>query len=424
MKSGYIYRMAFRNISRNKKRTALSAFAIAMAVMIVCFMKSYTTGLFNNVKNNVFSFETAHVKVINKDYLKEEKLMPLDLNIYGYENNYNEVIDLLKKIEGIKYVLPRTKFGAILNLNGKMKNLVGFALDQKLEYPVNPLKDKIIAGRMFNEYSPGVQEIVIGEILAREIGVKSGDKITLMTKTAEDGLGHMTFKISGISSYGISEFDKTYFYIPLSAAAKFLKMENEVIELAVYLDNMHRSIPVSKKINEQFYTQQANPYIAYPWEYQKDGQYYKMFVTLTKTYDIIFIGIIFLACLVIINTTMMVIYERMKEIGTIAALGMRGTAIIKLFFYESVIISAMGSFTGTVIGGAISLYLSITGINIAKLTGGGMNLQFSEIVYPRFGLDILLYSFIFGVLISSVCVFIPATKAAKIEPAEAMRGIL
>lgn len=424
MKSFYIYRMALRNISRNKRRTVLSAIAIGMAVLFICFMKSYITGFGNNIKNNVFAFQSAHVKIFNKDYIKEEKLMPLDLSVYGYDKDYTEVIELVRKVKGIKHILPRTKFGAILNMKGKWKNLLGFALDPDLEKSINPLKEKIVQGRMFREYAPGRHEIVVGKVLAQELGIKVGDNITMMSKTAEEGLGHMTFKIVGISSYGVPEFDKMYFFLPLSVAAKFLKMEYEVMELGIYLDDMDNSIPVSEEINKILETKPDNPYMAQPWEEQSGGQFFKMFAMADKIYGVVYLVFLVLASLVIINTTMMVVYERMKEIGTIAALGMRGASIVKLFFYEAVIISIIGSFVGTVAGGILSYSFSKIGFNIAKMTGGSMSdMSVSNIVYFYFGVDLLIFAFIYGVIIASLCAFIPASKAARIQPVEAMKGV-
>ncbi len=418
MKSVYIYKMALKNIGRNKRRTILSISAVTFAVILVCFFKSYLKGTFDNVKHNIFLFETGNIKILNKDFIKEEKLMPLDLNIYNYKN----IISAIKNVEGIRAVLPRTKFAAMMNIKGSMKTVTGMAIDAELEHKINPLKDKIVSGRLFKEFAPARYEMVMGKAMADDLNLKVGDKITLMTKTAEEGLGHMTFKITGLVSYGIGEIDKNLFFIPLSTAAKFLSMENEVGELAVYLNNPNNSIEAAEKINKILDSKKDNPYKAYPWEYQKNGQYYELIAVSNKSYNVIYFIFLVLASLVIINTTMMVIYERLKEIGTILSLGMRPFSIVKLFFYESVIISVIGSFIGTVIGGVISFIISNTGINVAKLSGGGISIQFSNIIYPYFGIDLLLFSFLFGVIVTSVFAFIPSLKAARIEPVKALRN--
>ena len=80
---------------------------------------------------------------MNKEYIKEEKLMPLDLSVYGYNKDYSEVMTLIKGVKGVKHVFPRTKFGTVLNIDGKQKSLIGFALDPEKEAVINPLNKKL-----------------------------------------------------------------------------------------------------------------------------------------------------------------------------------------------------------------------------------------------------------------------------------------
>lgn len=420
----YVLKMAFRNISRNRARTILSATAILFAVMLVATLNSYVSGLMGNMTHNLFMFDTAHVKIMNIDYVKEEKLMPLDLNVWGYENGYKEVIEMTKGVNGVKQVMPRTKFFAYTRKNGKRVNLTGFALHPELEHPVNPLKEKIIKGKIFRKFAPGQYETVIGKGLVDELGVDVGDKITINTKNAQEGFGQMTFRISGIASYDVSMFDKNYFYIDLTTAARFLAMPDEVLELGIFIDNPNNAEKITEKINTILDTKEDNYLKAYAWQEQHDGQFGKFFDFYDIVMTVYFLIFVVLASTVIINTVMMIIFERMREIGTIAAMGMRGGRIVQLFFFEAVIISTIGSFFGIVFGGIISYVFSQVGIDIMKLTGGGISWQLSERVYFTFSAGILIKSFLFGIAVASICAFFPARRAARIEPVEAMRGVL
>ena len=414
-----ILKLSFKNIYRNKRRTLLSVLAIGTAVFVVCFMKSYVTGMMDNFKKNIFIFESGHIKILNKNFLKEEKLMPLDLAVYDYQN----LIEKIKNLNGIKYITPRIKFFASINLDSKMKNIIGFALDPEFEEKINPLNKKIIKGRLFKKFEQKNFEIVIGKQLADELKLDVGDKITIMSKTSEEGLAHVTLKIVGISSYGVSEFDKNFFFIDITTAQKFLQMENSASEIVIFLNNENDDVKIAENINRIFQKNNLNEYIAYPWKHQKDGQYYKIVVQLRYVYIIVYIIFLALGSFVIINTIIMTIYERIQEIGTISALGMKGIEIILLFLFEAIIISVIGSFWGTIGGGALSYFFSKQGINFAKLSGGSVSFQISEVFYPYFGIDLLLFSFLFGIIVSSLCSFIPSLRAAKIEPAEALRRI-
>lgn len=425
MKWKFIYRMALRNITRNWRRTALSAFAIAMAVMLVCFMQSYVKGIFSNMKDNVFMFETGHVKIQNKYFLEEEKLMPLDLSVYGYNEDYTEVLDLVRSVDGVETAVARTRFIAMLNRDGKLRSIRGIALDPEAERPVNPLADSVIEGRLFRDLAPGVYEMVMGNVLAQELGVKVGDKLTLMTKTAEEGLALMTFTVTGLVSYDIVEYDKAYFYIPLSTATVFLKMPVEVGEILLFTSNpsIKNVTALAERVQAKLDEAGDEPYVAGHWGVQYNGQYYQLFVQFQYIYIFMQAMFLFLASLVIINTTMMVIYERMREIGTIAALGMRGQSIVRLFFLEAVIIAGLGSLAGTFAGGILSFIASRLGINFAKMAGEGISFQISHMIYPHFGIGLLVFSFLFGILVAAGCSYLPARKAARIDPVEAMRGV-
>ncbi len=148
-----------------------------------------------------------------------------------------------------------------------------------------------------------------------------------------------------------------------------------------------------------------------------------MFETGLSMYRYFFIGLMILASTVIINTTMMVIYERTREIGTIGALGMASGQIVLLFVIEAMIISAIGSFMGMIVGGGFDLLLSRIGINLNALSGGSMDMVVTDIIYPHFGLSLLVGSFLFGVVVASAIAYIPARRAAKVEPVEALRSI-
>jgi len=134
------------------------------------------------------------------------------------------------------------------------------------------------------------------------------------------------------------------------------------------------------------------------------------------------IGLIFfiLASTVLINTTMMVIYERMREIGTVAALGLTGKEIVRLFFYEAAMIAVIGSLAGGLAGILITLPLSRTGFDMSSAMEG-VSLEMSYIVKPRLNAFSTVFVFIYSAAVASAASFIPSRRAAKIEPVEALR---
>jgi putative ABC transport system permease protein len=118
----------------------------------------------------------------------------------------------------------------------------------------------------------------------------------------------------------------------------------------------------------------------------------------------------------------MVIYERMREIGTVAAMGMTPREIVRLFFLEAFYIGAIASFIGVLIGVGITLPLSRTGINVGAVTEG-VDMELSSIIYPQLNIRSTVFVFFYATVIASLASFIPSRKAAKIEPVDALRAV-
>jgi putative ABC transport system permease protein len=129
-----------------------------------------------------------------------------------------------------------------------------------------------------------------------------------------------------------------------------------------------------------------------------------------------------LASTVIINTTMMVIFERMREIGTVAAMGMTPQEIVRLFFLEAFYIGAIAAFVGVVLGIAVTIPLSKTGIDLTQ-SMGGVDLEINPVIYPRLNIRSTVFVFFYSTAIASLASFIPSRRAAKIEPVEALRAV-
>ncbi|MBN2511018.1 MAG: FtsX-like permease family protein, partial [Spirochaetales bacterium] len=127
-----------------------------------------------------------------------------------------------------------------------------------------------------------------------------------------------------------------------------------------------------------------------------------------------------LASTVIINTTMMVIFERMREIGTISAMGMKGREIVSLFFTEAFYLGLIGSAAGVLLGIGLTLLLGTTGIDYTS-SMEGIEFEVSSIIYPRLDLRSTLGTFLYSLAISSLASILPTRRAAKIEPVEALR---
>ena len=430
--SKYILKMAFRNIGRNKRRTILSAIAISVAVMMVLFMRGYIGGVTDSMFDSLIKIQTGHIKIMHSEYHDKEDMMPLEYMVDGFDGaGYKQLIPLLESVEGVEIIAPRIKFGVLLSFKEKSRMVQGIGIDPHQEDAVSSLSKTMVEGQYLGD-NADLRSMIIGGGLADKLGIKLGDKLTVVSRTAYDSLKGMTFEVTGVFRYGISSLDSKLFYVPIGAAARLLEMEDGASELIVMIDKPENADKIADDIKSTFQNSadkmsalseddSTPPYSVIPWQ-QQEG-ILAMFETGISMYKYFYIGLLILASTVIINTTMMVIYERTKEIGTIGALGMTSRQIVLLFIIEAMIVSAIGSFIGMIVGGGLDLLLSITGINLNALSGGSMDMVVTDIIYPHFGLSILVGSFLFGVVVASAIAHIPARRAAKVDPVEALRSV-
>lgn len=228
----------------------------------------------------------------------------------------------------------------------------------------------------------------------------------------------MTFKIAGIAAFPIGSYNKTHLMIPLDRVQYLLRMDKSVTEILVKLNNPREAASFAEELNREFKTSGNTELEVQSW---KNISIIYGFMSMAQViYGFIALIFFLLASTVLINTTMMVIFERMREIGTIAAMGMTGKEIVRLFFYEAVFLSIVGAFAGLIVGVGITLPLSAYGLDFGAAMQG-IDIEISDIIYPRLNLFSTIFVFFYAVVVSSLASLIPSTRAAKIQPVEALR---
>ena len=156
-----------------------------------------------------------------------------------------------------------------------------------------------------------------------------------------------------------------------------------------------------------------------PWTRISGG--YSYLRTANIVYNIIALVFFLLASTVIISTTMMIIHERTREIGTLSAMGMHGRELVRLFFTESAYLGAIGSLTGVLIGVAITIPLSRIGIDFGSAMDM-VEMDLSSVLYPELNVRSTVLVFFFGLAVAMVSTYPSARRAAKLRPVEALRA--
>ncbi len=415
----FLTRLAFKNLFRNKLRTFVSIIAIAFSVMIVVFARGYIVGMIDSLSADHIQYNSGHIKIVEQNYRQQERLLPLNYPVDGYQGEGLDVMTAdLGQIDKVEMVIPRLKFGAVVSTGKELESMTGWGVEPEKEVQFTGIEEQLVEGRMVE---PGKMEIIMGTTLLNKLGYRVGDTITILYNTYFNSLKGATFKIVGRIASGLKMLDELVFYLPLDQAQRLLYMEDQATELLLVLKNKNLVDQVLPEVKDLLAKKGAEgKYLALGYKETSDLLPYMELAKII--YNQVYIFLVLLACIVVINTMIMIVKERTKEIGMMAAMGLESRGILKLFIIEGSIMGIIGSFTGSLIGSLLTSYLSKTGINFAGATAGfSADIMFNSTLYPVSSVANSVFAFILGVIIVTLACIIPARKAAKLEPSEAIR---
>jgi putative ABC transport system permease protein len=402
MFSGFIF--SFKNVFRNKRRSLLTAASIFTGAIIISIMMGFINGLIDNYESNYVNFQTGDLKITTRDYVRYEKFLPMDETMTGTDS----LIEKIKNIPGVDSVEKRVRFGILL---GNDEDTVpAFGLGSELDSTRLELSRKIVSGSLEKE------GLYIGYDLADRLHLKAGDEILLATKTTSGGLNGIKARVKGILSFGVGFFDRKFFFLDLASAKKLLKMKGLDTELLVFAKKGADIGAIMEKIAQILPQSEVVRDIA-----SQVGGLYNLMSTYRYVMYFFELLIIMLASFVIISTMMQAVFERMREIGTLKAMGMTDREIFYSFTLEGTIIGIIGALPGGILGYLVVLQLGVRGLSFEQFKT--VDIPFSFVLHPYIGPYVLIITVAMAVFMSSIAAMIPAKSAGRLMPAEALRKL-
>ena len=388
----------------------MTGLSIAFAVMVVIFLWTFVSGVVASLFSNYVTGSVGHIRVLNTNYLKRETMLPLSATVPGYQR----LITTLEQDRSVTLATGRIKFGVLMDIKGKNKPVLGIGIDPMREEAVLGLSQKMISGRVL---AAGTSETVVGAGLAKELGLKTGDTLTVITQTAHGSLSGMNLKVSGIFSLGIASVDNRTFYLPLGQAQKLLDLDGRVTEIFLLVKDPDKAVQVAAELGKKL----PAGLTAVPW--QANGFLYFMMSIMKTIYGAIYAFILVLASFTIVNTMFMAVMERTREIGMMKALGMREREISRLIILEALILGVMASLVGAGLGTLLAYYISTAGIDYTAAFDKirDVEIPLSYVYKGEFSWLTILTGFSLGALFSVLASIFPARRAAKLDAVEAMK---
>jgi len=409
-----LFRIAIRNLMRYKRRTFLTASLITIGVVFVLVFIAISGSFRNMMVGQITDSFLGHIQIHKKGYVASIDSLPLTMNLKA--NALKTVENAIGDIPEIEAYSKRVKFGGMFSnfvetTNVRLNGV--YPEDEIMTVPLFP--GRIMEGAKI--ITKG--EILIPELLAKGMKVKVGDMIVVVATNRDGSVNGKQFKVGGIleSATGPGGRDG---YIHIDDALEVLRMDKvEISEIALRLNDFTNLEEIHKKLSvilsKQLNKEGKPAFEVHTWE--KLSPFYniaKMIDIMTLSIKLMLIAIVLIS---IMNVMIMAVYERIREIGTIAAIGTLPEKILSMFVLEGFALGVFGALIGNIAGVSI-VYI----LNIAKITfnfGRQTGLILSPTVSPA---DIATISIIV-ILVSVLASLQPAFKASRMEPIEALRHV-
>ncbi len=402
--------IAFRNIFRNGRRSLLSIVAIAVAAFAITMLFSVLEGIKVDIRHNAWNYESGEVRLRNADYDRYEHLNPTQYVV----PDYTRVVERLQAKPSVAAVSPRINVPGAAFRDGRQIASRGIGVDLELERRYQDLEDIAVEGRL---PEPGTSEAILGHELARDLGVEIGGEATFLTQTRLRTSNAFTVDVVGIADFPMAGLNRTSFIFPIESAARYLRMGDGASEILVKSANDDLDM-LTSEVHEAVRESGVEGLNVTQWTEVSGGWAYLQMADVV--YNIVAFVFFILGSTVVINTTMMTIHERTREIGTLGAMGMHGSELVRLFFTEAAYLGMVGSLLGVLMGIGVTIPLQTIGIDFGEAMEMA-NMDLSTVLYPVLNLRSTLVVFLYSSAVAMAASVFPARRAAKLKPVEALR---
>ncbi|MCD4742038.1 MAG: ABC transporter permease [Desulfobacteraceae bacterium] len=403
------FQLAWRNIWRNSRRTIVIITAVAIGVWSMVFLSAFSRGMLNSMLENGKSVLVGDIQIHHKNYREDPSI-----------DKSMERPDVIRVV--LENSLPqdalwaeRIKVSAFVSNARHSSGVTLVGIDPKQEERISFVGRSIIKGTFLEESDK--RGVLVGKALLDKFDTKIGKKLILMTRDKNGKVVSKAFRIRGIYRAEMESTEKSYLFITMSGARNLLNMQTGISEISIVLPDEEMVDAFGEMLQEKLDTR------LYSVETWKDLlPMLEAYLGMFNSFMYIWYVVVFIAMgFGIVNTSLMAVFERVREFGLLRALGMKPWWVIRSVLTESIFILMVGILTGNALGMISVFLMKENGINLAMFGKGAEFFGMSRIIYPVLTLnDVMSVNYVIfflGVFVS----FYPAIRAAQITPVEAMR---
>ncbi len=406
----YLFSFALKNILRYKRRTILTFIVLSVGIAFYLMMVGIVQGYKKQSIDNFIQFDTGHLKVRSAIYDKDDPY-----SISNYIENAETVKDVVKKKNYVKSFTERIEFMAEADNGRDSSPCVAVGIDPERDPEVFSLSNYIVKGRLEKN------GVLLGKSLAKDLGLSIGDSFFITFRNRGGMFDSIELAVSGLVESGDPVVNGSMLFIRLDEAKQYLATSN-VTEITLITDNPDKDDIYRNDLKKQLPENQIAT-----WRELAQGIEGAAKQDEISTYIfVIFISII--AIVGIVNTMMMSVFEKVREIGTLKAMGMTDSDVRGIFVIEGFIIGTAGGIIGMILGGLLVWYFVAVGYDITAMMGKNnenmmASLRLAGTIRAIWDIPSFFYAFFSSIIASMLASYYPAKKTTGMQAAECLRTI-
>ena len=403
---GQLFKMAFRDLGRNRRRTFFSALAVGVGLALLILMSSVVEGEMGGAIEDAIRLQSGHIQIRAATYDENKSSLKWD----DLVADPDQIASQIGQFPQVKAATPRLYASGFLTSGNQSAGARIVGIDPA-SAANDPYREGVIGGSYIG--ADDRDSILIGKPMAEKLKLSAGDKVSVSVNTANGDVLEQTFTIKGIYTTNTTSFDSGTVFMPLAKAQAMTQTENHASAVFILLNNtadttaVLAAIPVVPNLKVLDW-KELNPLMV-DWE------------SMAKSYISIFYMIILaITASVIINTLIMSVYERTREIGILSAIGMRGGRILWLFLIESSLLAVGGVILGVVFGVLGTMWFNVNGFYIGNMGLSGIVIR--DTIYAKMTVDNIINLTILTFIATLLSGLYPAITASRLEPVQALRA--
>jgi putative ABC transport system permease protein len=400
------FSLALRNIFRQRARSAATLAAIAIGVAGLILAGGFVQDVFIQLGEAIIHSQTGHIQ-ITRDGYREGRIRAPEKYFIEQPEQLKSIVG--QAIPGVTASMARLSFSGILNNGRRDLGIIGEGIEPNAEADIGTYL-RYIEGRALN--NDDIDGIVVGQGVARSLGLKVGDRVTLLMTLSAGAVNTLDFELTGVFQSFSREFDARAVRISLESARTLMDTPDAHV-LVVMLEHTEDTVTATSALKQKL---KGQGFEVTAWNELSD--FYEKTVDLyDRQFGVLRLIILIMVLLSVVNSVNMTLFERTREFGTMLAVGDRSSTVFRLIMTESLCLGAIGAILGIVLGCIAALTISAIGIPMPPPPNANLGYIAEIRIVPATVFTAGAIGFVAAVLAT----IMPARRAARLDVVDALR---